>query len=79
MRFRTTLLQTGSSATGVRVPESVMAALAAGKSPKVKATVNGHTWRTSVATVNGGPMVGVNEAVRMATGVRGGEEIEIDL
>jgi Bacteriocin-protection, YdeI or OmpD-Associated/Domain of unknown function (DUF1905) len=79
MRFRTTLLQSSKTATGFRVPDEVMTALAGGKAPKVAATINGHTWRTSVATVNGGPMVGVNADVRAATGVRGGDEIEVDL
>jgi Bacteriocin-protection, YdeI or OmpD-Associated/Domain of unknown function (DUF1905) len=79
MRFRTTLLQNSKTATGFQVPDDVMSGLAAGKAPKVLATINGHTWRTSVATVNGGPMVGVNADVRAATGVRGGDEIEVDL
>jgi hypothetical protein len=79
MRFRTMLLQTSTTATGFRVPEDVMTELAGGRAPKIAATINGHTWRTSVATINGGPMVGVNADVRAATGVRGGEEIEVDL
>jgi bacteriocin resistance YdeI/OmpD-like protein/uncharacterized protein DUF1905 len=73
------LLQNSKTATGFRVPEDVMAGLGGGRAPKVVATINGHGWRTSVATVNGGPMVGVNADVRAATGVRGGEEIEVDL
>ena len=79
MQFRTTLLQNSKTATGFQVPDDVMTALGAGKAPKVLATINGHTWRTSVATINGGPMVGVNTDVRAATGVRGGDEIEVDL
>jgi hypothetical protein len=79
MRFRTILLQTSKTATGVRVPESVMTELGGGRAPKVVATIDGHHWRTSVATIGGGPMVGVNADVRAATGVQGGEEIEIDL
>jgi hypothetical protein len=79
MQFRTTLLQNSKTATGFQVPDDVMTALGAGKAPKVLATINGHTWRTSVATINGGPMVGVNADVRAATGVRGGDEIEVDL
>src|SRR3954463_1040609 len=76
MRFRTPLLQSSRTATGFRVPDEVMAALDAGKAPKVAVTINGHTYRSSVATVNGGPMIGVSEAVRAATGVRGGGEID---
>jgi hypothetical protein len=79
MRFRTPLLQSSRTATGFRVPDEVMAALDAGKAPKVAVTINGHTYRSSVATVNGVPMVGVSEVVRNATGVRGGEEIDVDI
>jgi Bacteriocin-protection, YdeI or OmpD-Associated/Domain of unknown function (DUF1905) len=79
MRFRTPLLQSSKTATGFRVPDEVMAALDAGKAPKVAVTINGHTYRSSVATVNGVPMVGVSEAVRNATGVRGGEEIDVEI
>jgi len=42
-------------------------------------TINGYTYRSSVATVNGGPMIGVSEAVRAATGVKGGDEIDVDV
>ena len=79
MRFTTTLLQSSKTATGISVPSEVMDALAAGKAPKVAVTINGYTYRSSVATVNGGPMIGVSEAVRAATGVRGGDEIEVDV
>ena len=79
MRFRTTLLQSSKTATGIAVPSDVLAALAAGKAPKVAVTINGYTYRSSVATVDGRPMIGVSEAVRTATGVRGGDEIEVDV
>jgi len=79
VRFRTTLLQNSKTATGIPVPADVMDALAAGRAPKVAVTINGYTYRSSVATVNGGPMIGVSEAVRAATGVRGGDQIEVDV
>ena len=37
-----------------------MAALAAGKKPPVRVTINGHTYRSTVATIDGQPMVGVS-------------------
>jgi hypothetical protein len=79
MRFRSTLLQSGTTATGLPVPDEVVAGLDAGKAPKVSITVNGHTWRTSIATVNGRSMIGVPEPVRAITGVRGGDEIDADV
>ena len=79
MKFRTTILQGDKTATGIRVPDDVMTALNAGKKPKVSVTINGHTYRSSVATVDGGPMVGVSELVRNAAGVKGGDTIDVDI
>lgn len=79
MRFRATLMQSGTTATGLPVPDEVVAGLNAGKAPKVSITVNGHTWRTSIATVNGRSMIGVPETVRAVTGVKGGDELEADV
>jgi len=79
VKFRTTLLQSEKTATGFVVPADVMSALNAGKKPKVAVTINGHTYRSSVATVDGKPMVGVSEGVRAATGVRGGVAIDVEL
>jgi bacteriocin resistance YdeI/OmpD-like protein/uncharacterized protein DUF1905 len=79
VRFTTTIRQTSGTATGIRVPDEVMAALAAGKAPKVAVTINGHTYRSSVAMMGGEPMIGVSEAVRTASGVRGGETVEVDV
>jgi hypothetical protein len=56
-----------------------MTALAAGKAPKVSVTINGYTWRSSVATVSGEPMIGVSEAVRNVTGARGGDTVDVDV
>jgi len=79
MKFRTTILQGGKTATGIRVPDEVMAALAAGKKPPVRVTINGHTYRSTVATIDGQPMVGVSAENRTAAGVSGGDEVEVDI
>ncbi len=79
MKFRTTILQGDKTATGIRVPDEVMSALNAGKKPKVSLTINGHTYRSSVATVDGQPMVGVSEVVRAAAGVKGGDTVDVDI
>ena len=50
MKFRTVLLQNSKTATGIQVPDEVMTALNAGKAPKVPVTMNGYTYRSSVAT-----------------------------
>jgi hypothetical protein len=80
MKFKTTLKQAeGSSATGIVIPNDVLAALGAGKKPPVKLTVNGYVYRSTVATVNGDYMVGFNADHRVASGINGGDPIDVTI
>jgi uncharacterized protein YdeI (YjbR/CyaY-like superfamily) len=45
----------------------------------VLVTINGHTYRNTVAVLGGEYMVGVSADNRALTGVTAGEEVEIDL
>jgi hypothetical protein len=79
MRFHTTLLRGGKTATGIQVPEEVVAALEAGKRPPVRVTINGHTYRSTIAPMGGVFMVGVSAENRASAGVAGGDEVDVDL
>jgi Uncharacterized protein conserved in bacteria len=79
VRFRTQLLTTGKTAAGFVVPDEVMTGLGAGKKPAVTVTINGFTYRSTVATINGRPMVGVNAENRVAAGVAGGDELDVEM
>jgi hypothetical protein len=79
MRFRTTIRQSGKTATGIEVPESVMDALASGRRPPVRVTIGSYSYRSTVATVDGKPMVGLSAEHRAGAGVEGGEEVEVDI
>jgi len=79
MRFTTTLLQNGKTATGFEVPEDVVTALGSGKRPAVKVTVNGHTWRSTVAVMGGRILLGVSAENRAAAGVVAGDVIDVDV
>ena len=79
MRFRTTIEQSGKTATGFRVPPEVVEALGSGRRPPVRVTINGATYRSTVAVMGGSYMVGVSAENRALTGVAGGDEVEIDL
>ncbi|HKG20166.1 MAG TPA: YdeI/OmpD-associated family protein [Candidatus Limnocylindrales bacterium] len=79
MRFHTTILKSGETATGFRVPDDVVDALGAGRRPKVRVTINGFTYRSSIATVDGSPMVGVSAENRAGAGVQGGDEVDVDI
>jgi hypothetical protein len=79
MRFRTTILQGGKTATGIQVPDEVVEALGAGKRPAVRVTINGYTYRSTVAVVGGRYMVGVSAENRAGAGVAGGDEVDVDV
>jgi hypothetical protein len=82
MDFTTELEATGGTTTGFVVPDAVVEALGAGRRPKVAATVNGHTWRTSIAPMGGRHLLGASAAVRAAAGIAAGEThtvtVEVD-
>ena len=79
MRFRTTILQGDKTATGIRIPDEIVEALGSGKRPAVRVTINGFTYRSSVATVSGSYMVGVSAENRAGAGVAGGDEVDVDI
>jgi Bacteriocin-protection, YdeI or OmpD-Associated/Domain of unknown function (DUF1905) len=79
MRFRTSILQSGRTATGIQVPDEVIEALGSGKRPAVKVTVNGYTYRSTVAVMGGASMISLSAEHRAAAGVAGGEEVDVDI
>lgn len=79
MRFRSTILQTGKTAAGIQVPEEVVEALGAGKRPPVRVTINGYTYRNTVAVMGGVFMLSVSSEHRAAAGVAGGDTVDVDL
>lgn len=79
MRFRTMILQTGKTAAGFEVPPEVVEALGSGKRPKVLVTIGGYTYRNTVAVMGGVYMIGVSAEHRAASGVTGGDEVDVDL
>ncbi len=79
VRFTTTLLRAGKTATGIEVPAEVVARLGPTKRPPVRVTINGHTYRSTVAVMGGVFMVGVSAENRTSAGVAGGDEVEVEL
>ncbi|HEX5589187.1 MAG TPA: YdeI/OmpD-associated family protein [Candidatus Limnocylindrales bacterium] len=78
-RFRTTILQTGKSTLGFVIPPAIVESLGAGKRPPVTVTINGYTYRNTVAVMGGDFMIGVSSEHRGPAGVTGGEEVEVEL
>jgi hypothetical protein len=79
IKFSTVLLQAGKTATGIKIPEDIITKLGAGKKPPVKVTINGFTYRSTVAVMGGTFMVGVSAENRKGANVNGGDKIDITL
>ena len=67
------------NATGIEIPPEIVEGLNAGKRPKVTVTVNGFTYRSTVAVMGGSYMVGVTAEQRARTGLKAGDPIEVIL
>jgi hypothetical protein len=79
MKFRTKILAAGKTAAGIEVPAKVVAALGSSKRPPVRATINGFTYRSTVAVMGGKFMLGISNDVRKSAGVEAGETVDVDL
>jgi hypothetical protein len=79
VRFRTTIQQSGKTAMGLEVPASAVEALAAGKRPPVTVTINGYTYRNTIAVMGGVYMIGVSADHRGPAGVTAGDQVEVEL
>ncbi|EOD70076.1 YdeI/OmpD-associated family protein [Amycolatopsis vancoresmycina] len=79
MKFRTTVLLGGKTATGLPVPDAVVEALGAGKKPAVTVTLRGHTYRTTVGSRGGQFLVPLSAENRGAAGVAAGDDVEVEL
>jgi bifunctional DNA-binding transcriptional regulator/antitoxin component of YhaV-PrlF toxin-antitoxin module len=78
--FKTTILQAeGLNATGISVPPKVIAALGSNKRPKVVITVNGYTYRSTVAPFGDVFMLPLSQEHRHAAGLKAGDEVEVTL
>jgi hypothetical protein len=79
MRFRATLELHGKTATGIQVPDAIVAALGSSRRPAVRVTINGYTYRSSVAVMGGVFMLGVSAENRAGAGVAAGDVLDVDL
>ena len=79
MTFRTLIELGGKTATGLRVPDEVVDALGSGKRPAVRVRIGSHTYRSTVAVMDGVFMLPLSAENREAAGVAAGDEVEVTL
>lgn len=77
MIFQTVVELGGKTATGIRVPPEIVEALGSGKKPAVRVTINGYTYRSTVAVYGGEFLLPVSAEVRERAGVAAGDGIEV--
>lgn len=79
MRFHATIELRGKTACGISVPVEVVQGLGSSRKPAVSVTINGYTYRSTIASMGGEYMLTVNPDVRAGAGVRAGDEVDVDI
>lgn len=79
MKFHAVILLNGKTATGIQVPDDVVAGLGGNKRPAVRVTLRDYTYRSTVATMGGVFMLPVSAEIRERAGVAAGDEVEVEI
>ena len=79
MLLKARILSAGKTAAGIVVPEEFVAALGSGRHPRVRVTVRGHSFRSSIAFMGGRFMLPMTAETRERAGVAAGDEVELDV
>jgi len=79
MKFTTQLFSAGKTATGIEIPAKIVESFNAGKKPPVRITINGYTYRNTVAVMGGVYMVGVSAQHRKGANIAAGDTIEVTI
>jgi len=79
IRFRARLQARGPAAAVVLDDAQVAEVGEGARRFPVVATLNGYTWRTSVARMGGEFLVGLSREVRQGAGVQAGDEVDVTI
>jgi hypothetical protein len=77
MRFTATLRLHGKTATGIEVPEEVVLGLGPSKRPAVVVTINGFSYRSTIAPYGGSYLLPVAADIRAGAGVDAGDVLDV--
>jgi hypothetical protein len=79
MKFRAKVETTGKTTMGFQVPPEIVERLGSGKRPPVLVTINGYTYRSTVAPMGGVFMMGLSAENRAGAKVTGPGVVEVDM
>ena len=77
--FTTTLVLDGATATGIAVPDDVVAQLGAGKRFAVVVTIGDYSYRSTIGPYKGTTMLPVSAAHRAGAGIAAGDTVTVGL
>ena len=78
-RFRTSLLASGNTTTGIEVPPEVIEQFGAGNRPPVVVTIGSYSYRSTVGVMGGRSLIPVSADNRRQAGIAAGDDIDIEL
>ena len=79
MKFDATLDLDGKTATGITVPSEVIEGLGGGRRPAVLVTINGHTFSTTIGSMNGMFKIPVSAERRGRIHAVAGDVVEVSV
>jgi hypothetical protein len=82
MRFSAVVVpvrNAAGSAARVEVPAEVVESLGGGRRPPIVITINGHTWRSRIALMDGKILIGLSAANRRGAGIEVGDLVDVDV
>ena len=79
MKFRATILLSGKSATGIQVPDEIVASLGSSKKPPVHIRIGDYSYRSTVASMSGKYMIPLSAEHRQGAGVAAGDEVDVEI
>jgi hypothetical protein len=77
MKFKSVVELGGKTATGIPVPEKVVEGLGSSKRPAVTVTINGYTYRSTIAPMGGKYYLPLSAANREGAKVAAGDKVEV--
>jgi hypothetical protein len=77
--FTAPLLLDGKTATGIAVPDDVVARLGAGKRFAVVVTIGDYSYRSTIGPYRGATMLPVSAANRAGAGIAAGDDVTLSL
>jgi hypothetical protein len=79
VQFRAKLQLDGKTATGITVPDDIVEALGGGNRPRVRVTIEGFAFPTTVGRMGGEFKIPVSTVVREQAGVAAGDELDVTI